>query len=104
MNWGYYIKKLRLEARMTQSELERKSGLKRSHISNIERGVYKTYKPEIIERLAQGLGKTTKEIIDCIYSEGIGGITEKSKEETEEIKITCVLNGNIYSGSLKLVR
>jgi len=52
MNWGYYIKILREEARLTQQELADKSGLKRSHYSNIESGRYKAIKPEVLRKIA----------------------------------------------------
>lgn len=103
MNWGYYIGKLIEEAGLTQQQIAERSGLKRAHISNIVRGVYKTYKPETIANLAKGLGKTTKEIIDYIYDRE----TEKPKDSDDipgEIHLTCVHNGNTYHGSLKLLK
>ena len=38
-NWGIKVKRLREELHITQEDLERKSGIKRSYISRIELGV-----------------------------------------------------------------
>lgn len=96
MNWGYYIKQLREEAGITQQQLAVKSGVKRPHISNIERGVYKTYKPEILDRLAYGLGKNTRDLIDYIYRQWERPIQETSEQILERLRLAHPVTVPIY--------
>ena len=76
-NWGFQIKKLReqVHPRLTQQELAKRAGFKRQHLSNIERGVYKTFKPEYIERLAPHLNTTKQNLLQLIC-----GQTESQNE------------------------
>lgn len=99
MNWGYYIRQLREEAGLTQHQLAEKAGVKRSHISNIERGAYQTFRPELLEQFARGLDMPVKQIIDRIYS----GTPEETSEKLEEILVTCVHNGKMYSGRIRRI-
>ncbi|MBN1366622.1 MAG: helix-turn-helix transcriptional regulator [Dehalococcoidales bacterium] len=54
-NWGKIIKQLRQESGLTQLELAERSGIKRSHISQIERSKYRSCRRPTIKRLATGL-------------------------------------------------
>ena len=90
MNWGFYIKQLRQEHGLTQRELSDRAGITRSHISNIERGRYKTHKPELIEGIAKALNMSFKQVIDCIYGQHSDRIGEQKAsysydEEVEEM-------------------
>lgn len=76
-NWGISIKSLRKAAGLTQEQLAERSGLKRSHISNIERGVYKGVKQEVLTKLAKGLSMNTSQLAESIYS-GDGQKEKKS--------------------------
>lgn len=84
MNWGFHIKNLREARRMTQPELAEMSGLTRSHIGNIERGVYKSYKPETLKKLAFGLGIPIKDLISEIFE--IQEVEEKPEYLLERLR------------------
>ena len=55
--FGYRLKKARLEAELTQSELSERTGVDQSDISKLEKG---TLNPSIglLRRVAKGLGKS----------------------------------------------
>lgn len=52
--FGGFVKKARLEAKMTQEELAEQSGVDRSHISDIERGI-NAPSLVVLFKLARGL-------------------------------------------------
>lgn len=79
-NWGYHIRKLREVHRLTQAELANRSGLKRSHISRIEKGAYQSCKQDTFGRLARGLSMTTSNLSQEIY-----GISIPRQETSEDI-------------------
>lgn len=77
---------------MTQQDLADKAGLTRSHVSNIERCRYKTYKPELIEKIAHALGKTTKQVIDRIYEQDAETIRESRAKYSYEYEVEELLD------------
>ncbi len=87
MNWGQHVKKLREEAKITQQDLAQKSGIKRSHLSNIERGIYSSFKPDNLSRLAYGLGKPVNELLDRIYHQEAQEIQETPEQILERLKV-----------------
>lgn len=81
-NWGIKVRKLREDLHITQEELEKKSGVKRSYISRIELGHYPNYSEELITNLARGLNKTTQELIMYIYGISPTGAAEDWESHT----------------------
>lgn len=96
MNWGYYIKRLREEAGLTQHQLAEKAGMKRSHISNIERGAYQSFRPDILKCLAYGLGRSTSELVDLIYSVSAEKAQETPEQILERLKIAQPIAVPVY--------
>ena len=80
MNWGHHIKRLREEKHFTQAELASRSGLKRSHISQIERGAYKSVKESTLNKLAIALDTSVEVLTREIY----GNVGEREIKETPE--------------------
>ena len=92
-NWGIKVKRLREELHITQEDLERKSGIKRSYISRIELGHYPNYSEALITKFAHGLNKTTQELIMYIYGISPTGATE----DWEKHAVNPPLKINVYS-------
>lgn len=68
-NWGLIIKRLREEQGITQEDLARLSGLKRSHISRIELGDLEGYKEDTLRSLAKAFNMTASKLTEYIYGE-----------------------------------
>lgn len=54
-DFGLYLKKLRLERKMTIRQLEMKSGLSNGYLSHVERGLRGIPKPDSIKKLSTAL-------------------------------------------------
>lgn len=96
MNWGYYIKRLREEAGLTQHQLAEKAGMKRSHISRIEMGAYQTFKIEMLNCLAYGLGRSTSELVDLIYGQSAERALETPEQILERLRLVHPVTVPIY--------
>lgn len=59
---GENVKKLRLNAGLTPTQLEDKTGVSRAYIVNIENGKKKNPSQEILEKLAIGLNTTIQSL------------------------------------------
>lgn len=59
---GYKIKELRTKKNMTQEELEQKSGVSRTTISNLENGVERATSTKTLLKLAAALDVTVDQI------------------------------------------
>jgi repressor LexA len=66
-NWGFIIKKLREQKGLQQQELADISHVARSQLNRIEHGRVKSYKGDVLERLARGLQMATKELHAELY-------------------------------------
>lgn len=53
---GQFIKKVRVEKKLTQEEIASKSGLARNYISRLEDDQFKSPSAMVLVRLARGLG------------------------------------------------
>ena len=56
------IKTIRLKKRLTITDLSRKSGLSRAYISLLENGIRKNPSHEVMEKIAEGLGKSVQAV------------------------------------------
>lgn len=65
---GYKLKEAREEARMTQEELERKSGISRATICALESGREKNVTVQTLLKIADALGKR---ITDIFFDEAV---------------------------------
>lgn len=63
MNFGEHIKKIRTEKGLSMRELERRSGLSQSYISQLEKGIQQNPKNETIQKLALGLNTDYQELL-----------------------------------------
>jgi len=95
MNWGFHIKRLRESKHLTQGELAQRSGLTRSHISQIERGAYKSFKEETLERLARALEMDVGTLTSEIYGSPTP-IREKPEELLERFRLTQPISIPVY--------
>lgn len=59
---GFYIKKIREERKMSQTELSQKSGVSRATIWNLENGVDKVTTTKTLNKLAKALNVTMDEL------------------------------------------
>jgi len=56
------IKTIRAKKRLSITELSKRSGLSRAYISLLENGVRKNPSHEVMEKLAEGLGKSVQAV------------------------------------------
>ena len=74
MEWGRRIKMLRVKKEMSQTELARRSGISRAHLSRIENCAFKDIKQSTFNRLAAGFGMSIDELNDSIREGGSMGL------------------------------
>lgn len=63
MSFGEHVKKIRSQKGLSMRELERRSGLSQSYISQLEKGIQQNPKSETIQKLAIGLNTDYKDLL-----------------------------------------
>ncbi|WP_404336403.1 helix-turn-helix domain-containing protein [Planococcus rifietoensis] len=100
--FGEYVKKLRLEKGLSMRELERRSGLSQSYISQLEKGKQKSPKAETVKKLAVGLGADYALLMEeagFIVTDSLGeafGFSSGAVSE-ERNKELLLLNQDLYA-------
>lgn len=62
-NFGEFLRKKRLEKKLTLVELSNLSGVSQPHLSHIENGKRGTPSPEMLKRISEGLGVDYSELL-----------------------------------------
>lgn len=94
VDFGLYLKKKRKERKLTVRQLDLKSGVSHSYISQMENGARGIPSPEILQKLSGPLGVDYNELMkEAGY---INGVEVKNTKTAEEIsnEIMKLLNSN----------
>ena len=100
-NLGEYLKRLRLEQRFSQREVEERSGVSNSYLAQIERGDRRPPSAEILRKLAPVYNVPVRDLLEAagLLDEGTPGITE---EEEVEMAFQFVMNDPRYKSGTRL--
>jgi transcriptional regulator with XRE-family HTH domain len=96
-NWGFAIKKLRIEKGLTQTKLAELCGLTRSIISRIELGHVKTTNQYTFANLAKGLGMTLDDLQEAITGKRLKSQSELPEQILERYRLVQPVSVPVYT-------
>ncbi|WP_203332622.1 helix-turn-helix domain-containing protein [Planococcus beigongshangi] len=95
MKFGEYIKKIRTEKGLSMRELERRSGISQSYISQLEKGSQQNPKTDTIQKLANGLNTSYKDLMEKAGIIEVDSLMEAfgfNRSSDEEENLTSINN------------
>ena len=86
---GAHIKLLRKKQQLSQSQLSKKSGIKREYISSLERGKLRNPTLNTLSKIARGLGVPLEKLLLCDSADphSFQDLLEKSSDIEQKISL-----------------